>query len=189
MSEYQYFEFLAIDRSLEPSETASLRSLSTRAEITSTRFQNTYNFGDFKGSPDKLMDNYFDAYVYVSNWGIRRLELRFPRGVVDGDVPLRYSADEAFSFRSTDEHLVIKWEGKDKSGDWVEGEDWMGRLTPLRREIERGDLRALYLGWLYAVSVGDVPEDSREPPVPPGLGSLRLPSCLFVSSWESIPTS
>ena len=38
MSEYQYYEFLAIDRPLERSEIAELRSLSTRAEITPTRF-------------------------------------------------------------------------------------------------------------------------------------------------------
>ena len=113
MSEYQYFEFLAIDRSLQPSETASLRSLSTRAEITSTRFQNTYNFGDFKGSPDQMMDKYFDAHVYVANWGTRRLKLRFPREVVDRDVLVRYAVDDVFSFRSTDEHLIIDWECND----------------------------------------------------------------------------
>ena len=183
MSEYQYFEFLAIDRSLEPSEMASLRSLSTRAAITSTRFQNTYNFGDFKGSPGKLMDKYFDAHVYVSNWGIRRLLLRFPKGVADQDVLIQYSVDDVFSFRSTDELLIFEWESNDESGDWVEGEGWMARLTPLRDEIERGDFRALYLGWLYAVSVGDVSEDRREPPVPPGLGSLttaQLSLCEFM---------
>ena len=49
----------------------------------------------------------------------------------------------------------------------------------MREEI----LRALYLGWLYAVSVGDVPEDSGEPPVPPGLGALttaQLSLCEFL---------
>ena len=34
MSEYQYYEFLAIDRRLGTRETAQLRALSTRAEIT-----------------------------------------------------------------------------------------------------------------------------------------------------------
>ncbi|MGC8495018.1 MAG: hypothetical protein ACP5SH_25135 [Syntrophobacteraceae bacterium] len=183
MSEYQYYEFLAIDRPLGPSETAALRSLSTRAEITSTRFQNTYNFGDFKGSPDTMMDRYFDAHVYVSNWGIRRLELRFSRGVIDREAPAQYSADEVLSFRSTDEHSIVQWECSNESGGWVEGEGWMARLTSLRDEIERGDFRALYLGWLYGVSMGNVPEGEEEPPVPPGLGSLtaaQLSLCEFM---------
>lgn len=31
-------------------------------------FTNEYNWGDFKGNPDKLMQRYFDAHVYVANW-------------------------------------------------------------------------------------------------------------------------
>lgn len=63
MSEYQYYEFLAIDRSLDRAEIAELRALSTRAEITPTRFANEYNWGDFKGSPERMMERYFDAHV------------------------------------------------------------------------------------------------------------------------------
>jgi hypothetical protein len=183
MSEYQYYEFLALDRSLAPSEMAALRSLSTRAEISPSRFQNTYNFGDFKGSPGKLMEEYFDAHVYVANWGTRRLKLRFPAGVVDRDVLIQYCVDAVFSFREPDEHFIIDWVCDEESGNWVEGEGWMARLTPLREEIERGDLRALYLGWLHAVSTGEVPEDGIEPPVPAGLGCLtaaQLSLCEFM---------
>lgn len=56
MSEYQYDEFLALDRPLEKSEMAALRALSTRADITSTGFSNVCNYGDFKSSAAKLMD-------------------------------------------------------------------------------------------------------------------------------------
>ena len=49
MSEYQYYEFLAIDRPLDSSEMAALRALSSRAEITPTRFTNVYEWGNFKG--------------------------------------------------------------------------------------------------------------------------------------------
>ena len=38
MSEYQSYEFLALDRRLTAQEMAELRSISTRAEITPTRF-------------------------------------------------------------------------------------------------------------------------------------------------------
>ncbi len=43
MSEYQYFEFQAIDRPLSRKEMAELRSYSTRARITPTSFVNDYS--------------------------------------------------------------------------------------------------------------------------------------------------
>jgi hypothetical protein len=55
MSEYQYYEFLAIDRSLTEEEMDELRALSTRAAITPVSFTNEYNWGNFKGDPYKLM--------------------------------------------------------------------------------------------------------------------------------------
>jgi len=43
MSEYQYYEFRALDRPLTKKAMGVLRSISSRAEITSTSFINTYN--------------------------------------------------------------------------------------------------------------------------------------------------
>ena len=195
MSEYQYYEFLVLDRPLEQSEIAALRALSTRADITSTRFTNVYSYGDFKGSPEKLMEKYFDAHVYVTNWGTHTLMLRLPRGSVDEKMLALYVVSHAFKFWTTKEHLIIQWERSTEEPDdeWVEGEGWMARLTPLREELERGDHRALYLGWLSGVQgslpgdssdedlsdedmddeiEGGVNQDAIEPPVPAGLGSL-----------------
>jgi len=42
MSEYQYYEFRAVDRPLREDEMEELRAISTRAEITPTSFTNTY---------------------------------------------------------------------------------------------------------------------------------------------------
>ena len=56
----------------------------------------------------------------------------------------------------------------------------MAQLLPLRDELVRGDYRSLYIGWLSSIA-GEPSEDEengsgaadrREPPVPPGLGSL-----------------
>ena len=55
MSEYQYYDFRAIDRPLTSSHRAELAKISTRAEISSTRFTNFYTFGDFKGNPVALV--------------------------------------------------------------------------------------------------------------------------------------
>jgi hypothetical protein len=51
MSEYQYYEFLAIDRLLTKDEVAELRALLTRATIIPVSFTNEYNWGNFKGDP------------------------------------------------------------------------------------------------------------------------------------------
>ena len=40
MSEYQYHEFLALDRPLSAAEQAEMRRLSTRATITASSFTN-----------------------------------------------------------------------------------------------------------------------------------------------------
>jgi hypothetical protein len=48
-----------------------VRELSTRATITATSFVNEYQWGDFKGSPDELMQRYYDAHLYFANWGTR----------------------------------------------------------------------------------------------------------------------
>ena len=55
MSEYQYYEFAAVDKPLNEKQMQSLRNLSSRAQVTSTSFVNEYNYGDFKGNPLKLI--------------------------------------------------------------------------------------------------------------------------------------
>src|SRR5207244_10269882 len=48
MSEYQYYEFQAIDRPLDESAMAALRAITSRAQITPTSLVNVYHFGSFK---------------------------------------------------------------------------------------------------------------------------------------------
>src|SRR6266496_459420 len=97
MSEYQYYEFRAIDRPLNQDEMDELSDLSSRAEITPTSFTNTYSYGDFRGSPETLMDRYFDAFVYVANWGTRRLMFRIPRRFLDVEAASAYCDGQALS--------------------------------------------------------------------------------------------
>src|SRR2546426_1400915 len=108
MSEYQYYEFRAIDRPLTEREMGELRALSTRAEITPTSFTNEYHWGDFKGDPLKLMHKYFDAFVYFANWGTHRFMLRLPRGVIDERELKAYAGGEVLALHPKDDHLVIE---------------------------------------------------------------------------------
>jgi hypothetical protein len=69
VSEYQYYEFRALDRRLTAEQQQKLRSLSSRADISATRFTNEYSFGNFRGDPGRLLEEYFDAYLYAANPG------------------------------------------------------------------------------------------------------------------------
>jgi hypothetical protein len=66
-----------------PRSQAEVRELSTRATITATSFVNEYQWGDFKGSPDELMQRYYDAHLYFANWGTHRVMFRLPRTLLD----------------------------------------------------------------------------------------------------------
>src|SRR3954453_18656290 len=108
VSEYQYYEFTAVDRSLTTREQAELRSLSTRADITATSFVNTYEWGNFKGDPRKLMERYFDAHLYLTNWATRELMLRLPTGVLDPTVVNHYCVGESAFAWTSGKHLIVR---------------------------------------------------------------------------------
>ncbi len=177
MSEYQYYEFRTTDRTLTAAEISELRQLSSRAEITSTSFINSYSYGDFRGNPDRLMERYFDLFVYVANWGTQHLMVRLPvRGI---DIPtLEAYAGGGFSWWVKDEFAILSFQHSDDGGgEWEQGERWMPDLAPIRDELLNGDLRPLYLGWLAGVEGGidcDVAPDEVEPPVPSGLSRLTV---------------
>lgn len=90
MSEYQHYEFVAVDRPLDASELRALRGLSTRAHITSTSFVDTYEWGNFRGDPRVLVERYFDAFLYLANWGTRELIFRLPARLIELETAQRY---------------------------------------------------------------------------------------------------
>ena len=176
MSEYQYYEFIAIDEPLTPKQMAELRSRSSRASITPTSFVNDYQWGNLKGDPVDWMRRYFDAHVYVANWCTCCLYLRVPRGAFDAETLRTFQTETVFSVDGTKTHWLLEWELSESNNydrfAEEDGRGWMGRLTPLRDELLRGDMRSLYLGWLAGVSAGEVDEEATEPPPPPGLSRL-----------------
>ncbi len=93
MSEYQYYEFLAVDQPLDARQLKEMRALSTRARITPTSFVNTYHWGDFKEDPRALMARYFDAFLYLANWGTRRLMIRLPSSLLGLQTARRYCGE------------------------------------------------------------------------------------------------
>jgi hypothetical protein len=172
MSEYQYYEFRAIDRPLNKRELTELGGLSSRAQITPVSFINTYNWGNFKGDPLELMKKYFDAFVHVANWGTRQLMLRLPAQLCTLEAMRPYLSGDAVTVMQKDEKLILQFLSDDEPEDWEEGEGWMASLMPLRAELIQGDLRCLYLSWLLGAQSGELADDEEEPAVPPGLRSL-----------------
>src|SRR5262245_66674490 len=107
MSEYQYYEFLAIDRPLDAAAQAELREISSRARISSTSVVNSYNYGDLKADPVKLLERYFDAFLYLANWGTRRLALRLPREHFDPASVERFGLGDLISVRTSKSHVTL----------------------------------------------------------------------------------
>jgi hypothetical protein len=172
MSEYQYYEFRAVDRPLDDRQMQKLRAVSSRAVITPTSFVNEYNWGDFKGDPDEWMEKYFDAFLYFANWGTRRFMLRFPKRLFDADAATAYCIGDSTFVKSRGDYVVLSFESNCEGDDWIESEGWLASMIPLRSEILCGDLRCLYLAWLLCVQNGEVDDDEVEPCVPANLDEL-----------------
>lgn len=182
MSEYQYYEFQAIDRPLTERETATLRGFSSRATITPTRFVNNYSYGSFKGNASEWMAKYFDAFLYLANWGTHEFMLRLPARVLSLETAQRYCVGDAASAKAKGDHVVLEFRSEDEEGgEWIDEENGtLASLVPLRAELAGGDLRALYLGWILSAQLGQLVDGDMEPPCPPGLGKLTAPLEAFV---------
>lgn len=177
MSEYQYYEFAAIDQPLSVDEQSDLRAISTRALITPTSFVNHYEWGDLKADPRRLVERYFDAFLYLANWGTHQLMFRVPAEVFDSTAVVnRYLVGDGSTAWTTRGNVVIDLVTEDDDGeygeDWLDGSGLLASIVPVRAELMAGDLRLLYLAWLLAVQNGEADEDVLEPGVPPGLGEL-----------------
>lgn len=177
MSEYQYLEFLAVDRPLTAREMDLLRGISTRAQITPVSFINEYSWGGLKADPRDFMRRYFDAHVFLANWGDAIFMVRLPREGIDQKTLKAFCTSPHLEFEKLPEHWLLTWtlgetENYDRFGYVDGGPGLMTRLAPLREEVLRGDLRSLYIGWLRAVTTEETDPDDLEPLALQGLSML-----------------
>jgi len=173
MSEYQYYEFQAIDKPLSEKDREVLRDISSRAQITSTSFVNEYNYGNFKGDPLKLLEKYFDAFLYVTNWGTHQLMLRIPRKLIDLDLASQYCIGDSWTIYEKGNYLIFDFTSETEDYDWEEGEGYLSPFISLRSDLIRGDYRCLYFAWLFCAQMDEIEDDEKEPPVPANLGNLN----------------
>jgi hypothetical protein len=181
MSEYQYYEFAAIDGPISDEGLRYARGCSSRAEVSRVRWQNTYHFGDFHGSVDTLL-KYYDAHLYIANWGTVRLGLAFPKGVITPETLQQYSRrgeryEDTLTIKEIGNRCIVWWERNEEGGWWATGgEGLIDELIGIREELMRGDYRALFLGWLADFDP-DEWQDAKDgavlmPPIPTGLNQL-----------------
>ena len=141
MSEYQYYEFQAVDWPLNDKEMNELRSFSTRAEITPHSFINDYSWGSFKGDEDRWIEKYFDGFLYYANWGTHILKLRLPSILLDLQTTHNYCNGDHFSVRLSGDKVILDFLSESEDGgDWEEDLRLTSFLS-LRTDLSRGDLR------------------------------------------------
>lgn len=181
MSEYQYYEFVAVDGPISDEGLRYARGCSSRAEVSRFRWHNVYHFGDFHGSAEKLL-SYYDAHFYIANWGTVRLGLAVPAASLLREAVQPYLRggerhEDTLTLKEVGDRLIVWWERNEEGGWWqTGGAGVIDQLIAIREELLRGDYRALFLGWLADFSPDEWtnPKDKGVllPPVPSGLGQL-----------------
>lgn len=172
MSEYQYYEFQAVDRPLTEKEMDELRTFSSRAKITMHSFTNEYSWGSFKGNEDLWMEKYFDGFLYYANWGTHILKLRLPTALLDLKTAQLYCHRGHLLPRISGDKIILDFLSEDEDHGGWEDERQLSSFLPLRSDLGHGDLRCLYLGWLAGLQSDAYDEAQLEPPIPPGLQNL-----------------
>lgn len=179
MSEFQYYEFRALDRSLTQEEMDEVQELSSRARVTSMSAVFTYNYGDFKGDAKKVVDRYFDMMLYTSNFGAKELYFKLPKSLVNVEALRAYTHknDCAVEVIPTKNSVLVclSWSSEEFEHDFIEDEDvavLVSKLLPLREEIILEDYRSLFLTWLANYSGDDDDSKIESLPVPPNLHKL-----------------
>jgi hypothetical protein len=193
MTEYQYYEFQAIDRPLTSEEQQAVARLSSRVEPHPRRAVFTYSFGGgLSLRAEDLLARYYDAMLYLASWGSRQLMFRFPRELIDLDQMQQYAAEFLGSFVNAirvgteSQCIVLNIDLGEEGGlGWIVGEGWLDSLIGLRDAILRRDYRVLYLAWLKGIATGHrEDDDDLEPPVPPGLQTLTPALERFVELFD-----
>ncbi|MBM4078066.1 MAG: hypothetical protein FJ278_00080 [Planctomycetes bacterium] len=197
-----------MDRLLTEAEQESVSNLSSHIEVSSSRAVVTYSYGSFKHDPRQVLARFFDAHLYLANWGSRRLMFRFPSGLVSRDMIETHCVQDRITFRTVNGFDVLDMDlSEEEGGGWIEGEGSLSGLIPLRTDILQGDYRSVYLAWLKAMSVRDgyLPRGRKSsaskptvPAIPAGLKQLSpalkrfveqfdVPACLVEAAAEHSP--
>ena len=123
---------------------STIRKLSSRVEPTAHQAIFTYSFGDFRGDTEQILARYFDAMLYLANWGTKQLMFRIPKSFIDLEQIEPYCLENWISYSLKNEYVILDLLFYEDGGEfWVEGEGWLSSLVSLRDDIMSQDYRVL----------------------------------------------
>lgn len=189
MSEYQYYEFQALDRPLTAAAREELSSISSRAKVTTRSAAFNYGYGDLDRNFLNLLERHFDIAYYIANWGTQQLAFRFSAGLLSPQALDPYCLEDVVEVIRQKDNWILNWKFNQEEGFyfWIEGEGRLDALVDLRRELLAGDYRPLYLAWLKGIQTLEGEDNFPEPPIPPGLQSLSMSQKAFVELFQVDP--
>lgn len=201
MSEFQQYQFQTIDQPLTETQRKEVSSWSSRSSASSTSVTFTYHYGDFPKDEEKVLAEFFDAMLYVANWGTKKLMFRFPKDIVDKDAISQYAihpkyAESYLNMYIKDKFIILDINLSDEEGGgWIDDDEYqLSDLIPLREQIINGDYRCLMMAWLkiaeedVEMEKDDYEEEEYEenilPPIPAGMKKLNATLTAFQTFFE-----
>ncbi len=206
MSEYQFYQFKTVNRSLSKAAQDDVDTWSSRGDVSSTTATFTYSYSDFRQNPEKCLLQYFDMYLHFASYGTRHIMFKFPKKILDLNILKQYEYDD------DERHLLVRVVGDDVLIDMEESlqdsvetygyESTLGNIKSLWNDIVQGDYRCLYVTWLHFASLNagvnaDLDEEEYDaededeainnkemPPVPAGLQKMGGSLTEFMSFWD-----
>ncbi len=166
MSEFQYYEFQKLDGQLSFQDIQEIKKLSSRVKVNRNQAIFVYHFGNFRGEPENILGSYFDAMLYLANWGSKQLSFRLPKHLVDVKDLMAYELDQIIEIEEINDSLILSLYYENEEGfGWVNEDEvatLLSNLSTLRKDILMKDYRCLYLAWLAHFTVD-------------GLDNIKLP--------------
>lgn len=148
MSEYQYYRFESLESNLSSAQHTALRSISGRAEITTSSFRVLYNYSDLKAEPVDLMFSHFDIGFYYADWGMIDIYIKLPQGTLSEEFVVMADDETMFVYQNAQYQLLIfSLSDSEHCLDDEDADLFFENLSALRSELIEGDYRLLYLSW------------------------------------------
>jgi hypothetical protein len=161
LSEYQYYEFRTIGRTLSEKERKEVDKWSSRGNTTNTSFSVTYNYGDFRYTPIDCLNSHFDAFLYITNYGNLQIGFKFLTELIDQAAIEPYCVRNRIELLVKGNYtlLVLDFSTEDSEDFWIDGEVYLAQLLPLYDQLLNGDYRFLYIAWLHANTLSNYNDD------------------------------
>lgn len=178
----------------------SVRSMSSRVQLTPRKAVFTYSYSDFRYDAEEVLLDYFDFMLYITNWGTKRIMMKFPKDIVDYEKLKTYRISVESDY--VQEIRVLKKSGfvlldiyysEEEGMGWIDEGDYAYDFLNIRSEIINEDYRALFFIWLkfledlYKSSAFDHSYSFGKESIPANLIRLNA-SCHAVKDFYGINT-